>query len=183
MQHSFVPLPEPQAAGPSLSEPAEGADPVLFKAGMRRLASGICVVTAQDSQGPTGLLSTSVSSVSVDPPLLLVCINRSASAHATVTSSDGFCINILADRDEELARRFGSSAARDARFRDRDWQTMRTGSPALVGCLASFDCRCIGRVDVASHTVFFGQVVETRLWTDHDDPLLYWQGQYRVGCA
>lgn len=156
-------------------------DPALFKQGMRTLASGVSIVSTMGDDGPAGLLSTSVSSVSIDPPMLLVCINESASAHHRVQSSGAFCVNVLADTDQPIAERFGSAKMRAQRFRDRDWLPLVTGAPALAGCLASFDCKCVGNVEAASHTIFIGQVVGVKQWTEGEQPLLYWDGQYRSG--
>ena len=89
-------------------------------------------------------------------------------------------MNVLPQGDQELAVRFGSSQARAGRFAGREWQRLATGAPALVGCLASFDCIVTRALAAETHTVFFGSVTEVRLWTETIDPLLYWDGSYRV---
>ena len=105
-------------------------DAALFKSGMRRLAAGVCLVTATDRDGlRQGLVATSVISVTVEPPSLLVCVNKAASCHDPIANSGAFCVNLLADADDEVARRFGSSAARDSRFADRQWRALETGAP------------------------------------------------------
>jgi len=156
------------------------ADPASYKQGMRRLASGVTVIATEHKSERFGLLSTGVASVSADPPVLLACISRSASSHDPIAHSGRFCVNILPQGDEELAGRFGSSRVREGRFADRDWQPLATGAPALVGCLASFDCIVTRALAAETHTVFFGSVAEVRLWSETIDPLLYWDGCYRA---
>jgi flavin reductase len=154
-------------------------DAALFKTGMRRLAAGVCLVTATDRDGVRqGLIATSVISVTVEPPSLLVCVNRAASCHDTIADSGAFCVNLLTEADDEVARRFGSSAARERRFADRQWRALETGAPALDGALASFDCRVSTRVPVGSHTIFIGAVVALALREGAGAPLLYLDGDF-----
>ncbi len=149
-----------------------------FKNGMRRLASGVCVVTTKLTNGPVGLLSTSVTSVSADPPVLLFCVNKSTSSHDAFLSSKSFCVNVLEEADQVVATRFGSPDFRHIRFEDRDWQKLATGSPALKGCSVSFDCEVISQIAVSTHTIFLGHVLDIAQWTESCSPLLYWDGEY-----
>lgn len=153
-------------------------DPSAFKGGMRRLASGVSVVTTLGQFGPVGLLSTSVTSVSADPPALLVCINKSTSSHDAFVASKLFCVNVLENADQMVATRSGSPDFRQTRFQDRDWRKMATGAPALVGCSVSFDCELIAQIEVATHTIFLGQVMAVETWAEGSSPLLYWNGEY-----
>jgi len=155
-------------------------DPQSYKQGMRRLASGVTIVTTQFEGQSFGLLSTGVSSVSMNPPVLLVCVNRLASSHDPIAHSGRFCVNVLRQSDRDLANRFSSSSHRASRFIDRQWQALVTGAPGLVGCLASFDCVVTRALSAETHTVFFGDVAEVRLWSDTIDPLLYWDGTFHA---
>jgi flavin reductase len=150
---------------------------------MRRLAAGVSVIATEYQGERFGLLSTSVTSVSADPPVLLVCISRSASSHDPIAHSGRFCVNVLQQGDEELAGRFSSPKARERRFDGREWTMLATRALALVGCLASFDCVVTRLIAAETHTVFFGSVAEVRLWSEKIDPLLYWDGSYRVPAA
>jgi flavin reductase len=159
------------------------AEPGLYKRGMRRLAAGVTVIATEHQGERSGLVSTSVTSVSADPPVLLACIGKSASSHDPVAHSGRFCVNVLQRGDEELADRFSSSKQRESRFLGREWTVLATGAPALVGCLASFDCVVARSLDAETHTVFFGSVVSVRLWSVAVEPLLYWDGAYRMPAA
>jgi flavin reductase len=171
------------ADAPGASPATIVADPGLYKQGMRRLAAGVSIVATEYQGERFGLLSTSVTSLSADPPALLVCIGRSASSHDPIAHSGRFCVNVLQQGDEELAGRFSSPKFRDIRFDGREWTILATRAPALVGCLASFDCIVSRAITAETHTVFFGSVAEIRLWSGSIDPLLYWDGSYRTQAA
>lgn len=152
----------------------------LFKRGMRRLASGVSLITTIDDGAPHGLVATSVSSVSGDPPSLLVCVNQSASSYRPLMNTGFFCVSVLSEADEGVARAFGSKDQRDARFRGRQWATLVTGAPALVGSLASFDCRVSKTVDYETHTIFIADIAAIELWSPEIEPLLYLDGGFRT---
>jgi flavin reductase len=173
-----APVTKPRTSSTAVSANI-AADSALYKQGMRRLASGVSVIATEHRGERSGLLSTGVASVSADPPVLLACINRSASSHGPIGHSGRFCVNVLQQNDEELAGRFSSSSYREGRFLGREWISLATGAPALVGCLASFDCVVTRALTAETHTVFFGNVVEVRLWSEAIEPLLYWDGSYR----
>lgn len=154
-------------------------EPALFKQGMRRLASGVSLVTTIRDGVPHGFLATSVSSVSAAPdPCLLVCVNRSASAHDPIQASGVFCINLLGVDEQAWAEGF-SDRPRERRFHDRNWTSLATGAPALPGAVASFDCEVAKVVEVNSHTLFIGHVVALALADRAGDPLLYCDGRFR----
>lgn len=92
----------------------------LFKSGMRRLAAGVSLITTTFNGEHHGLVATSVCSVSAEPPSLLVCVNQVASSHSAIQQAGFFCVNLLAQDDDELAKRFSDPAARATRFADRE---------------------------------------------------------------
>lgn len=153
-------------------------DSDLFKRGMRRLASGVSIVTTYENSERHGMAATSVCSVSADAPALLVCVNRLATTHAVIRRAGFFCVNLLAENDDELARRFSTPLKRESRFDDRQWTTLVTQAPALVGSLASFDCEVVETLDVQSHTVFIGHVKAVELWRENVVPLVYLDGRF-----
>jgi flavin reductase len=154
-------------------------DPALFKAGMRRLACGVWAVTTVGADGERhGMLATSVAAASADPASLLVCINRSASCHDPIHRSGAFCVNLLSEEDEQMARAFSSSEARRTRFASGDWRTLATGAPVLASALASFDCRVLNGISVGSHTVYIAEVLSVEMCRDPHAPLLYLDGGY-----
>ncbi len=155
-------------------------DADLFKSGMRRLAAGVSVVTTREGEERHGLVATSVCSVSVEPPTLLVCINRVSASHAAIRRAGFFCINLLRESDDEIARRFTTPAERERRFLDREWTMLATGAPALVGALASFDNEVVEAVEVQSHTVFIGRVKAVELWQPDIASLVYLDGGFDI---
>jgi len=155
----------------------------LFKLGMRRLAAGVSLITTRDAQGrPHGMVATSVTSVCITPPSLLTCINKTASSHDALASAGIFCVNLLAEGDDEVAMRYSSSRLREMRFGEGTWGSLETGSPVLDGAIASFDCRVTSTVEASSHTIFIGEVVAVRLREQTISPLLYLDGAF-ARCA
>lgn len=153
---------------------------VPYTSGMRRLAAGVSIVATEHEGERRGLLSTAVISVSIEPPILLVSVNRSASTHDALHASGRFCVNVLHEEDQEIAARFGSPHLRHLRFQDREWKTLVTGAPALLGALVSFDCEIVREIAIETHTLFLGRVLEARSFRSEVEPLLYVDGDYRV---
>jgi flavin reductase len=148
-----------------------------FKLGMRRLASGVSIVATTDEQGPEGFLATSVSSVAPDPwPCLLVCVNKSASSHDAFIRTKVFSVNVLAERQVDIARRFSSPELREARFEGSAWETLETGAPIYRDALASFDCRLMTIMTVQTHTVLIGHAAAVRSADTAVEPLNYYDG-------
>lgn len=151
----------------------------LFKAGMRRLAGHVCVITTAEADGTrNGLTATAVASVTVAPPTLLCCINRSASAFATVKETRRFVVNVMPESEREVASRFAGGDSGEARFTIGSWLTLATGAPVLATALVAFDCRVSDIAEVGSHGVFFGEVQALHISDGVDRPLLYLQGAY-----
>ena len=151
----------------------------LVKAGMRRLAGHVCVITtAAGDGGRNGLTATAVASVTVSPPTLLCCINRTASAFETVKDTGRFVINVMSETEREIANRFAGGDSGEARFTSGHWLTLATGAPVLASALVAFDCRVSDIAEIGSHGVFFGEVQAIHLSDGIDRPLLYLQGAY-----
>lgn len=157
-----------------------GVDPADFRKGMRSLAASVTLITTRHRGLRGGLTATAVCSVSADPPQLLACVNRSASAHDPIGEAGVFCVNVLAAQHRELARRFAGMDGIDGDERfaaGGEWQAMQTGSPALAGCPASFDCELVQAVPAGTHTIYIGRVVGVRV-TDGAEALLYADGTF-----
>lgn len=147
---------------------------------MRCLASGVSLISTRGTDGnPHGLVATSVVSVSAEPPILLVCVNRSASMHDHLVGSGSFCVNFLGDRHEPLSRRFSSAADRRARFSDPIWTRLETGAPVLKDALAALDCRVTEMLPATSHSIFLGAVLGVAVASMAVPPLVYFDGRYR----
>ncbi|MCB1341529.1 MAG: flavin reductase [Pseudooceanicola sp.] len=141
--------------------------------------SSVCVITTEVDGQRFGLTATAVSSVSADPPRLLVCINKSGLTHDKVLAAGHFCVNVLAEHQDVVAMVFaGMGGARDDRFATGEWTTLKTGAPALVGAAAVFDCVLGETSGQATHTVLFGDVVATS-HVKGQDTLLYGVRRFR----
>jgi flavin reductase (DIM6/NTAB) family NADH-FMN oxidoreductase RutF len=158
-----------------LDEPA----PDLFKAAMRNLAGGVSVISAGRGEARSGLTATSVSSLSLEPPSLLVCLRRASATLATITAHRAFGVNMLSADHRHLAERFAGQAGISgaARFRDADWLTLSTGAPLLAGALAAVDCTLERLVEWSSHAIVIGRVRAIQM-SGGAGPLVYWQGHY-----
>lgn len=138
-------------------------------------ATGVTIVTTLDQQGkPCGFTANSFSSVSIDPPLLLVSIAKSAYGCDAFVASNGFAVNILCADQRELSNRFASAGA--DKFADLDWQIEENGSPLIKGVIAWFDCRHFQQVDAGDHIVLIGEVV--RYQHNTHSPLGFCRGAY-----
>jgi len=158
-------------------------DPARFKAGMRHLAASVALVTTRHAGQRGGLTATAVCSVSADPPQILACVNKSASAHDPLGEAGIFCVNILAPAHRRIAERFAGmdGIEGDARFEGMgSWSTLVTGAPALAGCPVSFDCRLVARLAAGTHTIYVGEIVELAL-DPTARPLLYADGRFIAG--
>jgi flavin reductase (DIM6/NTAB) family NADH-FMN oxidoreductase RutF len=158
-------------------------DAAAFKKGMRHLAASVTLITTRHRDLRGGLTATAVCSVSADPPQILVCVNKSASAHDTIGEAGFFCINILAPDHRKIAERFAGmhGIEGDERFLDLgEWSTLTTGAPVLKGCPVSFDCKLVTEVSAGTHTIYIGQIVDLALDPDAH-ALLYADGNFVHG--
>lgn len=143
---------------------------------MGHFATGVAVITTRDLDGkPYGLTANALCSVSLDPPLLLVCVDKRAESHPAFGRSGAFAINILAREHEDLSRRFAVSGG--DKFVDVAHSSGVTGVPLLEGALGAVECRVVAEHDAGDHTIFIGKVEE--LVASEGDPLLFFRGKYR----
>lgn len=150
----------------------------LFIKGMRQVANSVAVVTTTGSAGRHGATVSAFSSVSADPPQLLVCL-RSASRIAAAVEANGlFCLNILSGRHPHLAERFSGNhdSTVSDRFEDIDYHDADRKWVVLPHA-AAFGCEISNRLVCGTHTIFVGQVRAVQ--TSTDDPLTYQQGRFR----
>lgn len=150
-------------------------DSAYFRSLMGRFATGVTVVTVTDSEGsPMGMTVNSLSSISLDPPLVSVCIDHSAGMHRVLTESPGFVINVLAADQEPLSRQFAEG--RPDRFDGVGHHPDSMGNPVLEGVLAHFECVTHSTIEAGDHTLFLGLVVGGATGTGV--PLLFYRGGY-----
>ena len=152
-----------------------GVEAAQFRQLMGRFATGVSVVTARGAGGhPAGMTASSVASVSLDPPLLLVAVDRQNDMHDALLAAADFAINILAADQEAMARRFAAVEAN--RFDGVGYREGRRGVPLIDGALAHIECAKHAAVPSGDHTVFFGLVTGGEV--SERRPLLYSRGGY-----
>ena len=151
-------------------------DPFEFRQLCGRFATGITVISALDPQGlPGGMTANSFASVSLDPPLVSVGIDLSASIHAVLLNAPHFTINILEAHQEALSRRFASGLV--DRFEGVGWQRGRADQVLIDGALAHIICERWSTIPAGDHTILIGRVIGGAA-ADHGRPLLYYRGGY-----
>lgn len=148
-----------------------------FKLGMRSLAHAVNVITAAHGAHRYGMTATAVCSATVEPPTVLVCLNRKSATHGGVTKSKAFCVNVLRAEDSDVSNLFSGAQSGEGRFGSREWSKLATGSPVLLDALVSFDCRVVKKLVHGAHTIFLGQVQQV-VFGKKGRPLLYAEGQY-----
>lgn len=161
-----------------ISTPEDIAD--TFRASMRVFAAGVSLVTSRDEHGDFhGMAVTSSTSLSLDPPSMLVAVNRSASVYPVMKNSGLFCINILTHKHAEILANFSRSDLRHLRFSEECWFSSDDGLPILGDALAAMLCVVEESHDFGSHTVFFGRVKEVRVSNmdcQEDGPIIWMNG-------
>lgn len=155
---------------------AHAADPAAFRAVMRRHPSGVTVVTSLREGEPRGITLSAFASVSSDPPMLLICVNREARSYLYISSSRIFCVNLLSIDQRELAERF-SGRIKERQFEDIAWSTDVTGAPVLDGTIGHFDCAVDAEHHAGSHSIFIGRVLACA--QRPGAPLGYYEGAFR----
>ena len=152
-----------------------GVDPAQFRQLLGRFATGVTVLTTRDPDGrPIGMTASSVASVSLRPPLVLVSVDKANDMHGALRTAQRFVLNVLAADQEALSRRFALD--HPDRFEGISYRETKHGMPVLEGVLASIECEKQGEAPGGDHTVFFGLVTGGAV-TDRS-PLLYYRGGY-----
>ena len=152
-------------------------DGTTFRQAMRHLAAGVCVVTTIDHMGTMlGLTATSVTSVSLEPPLVLVCVDNRSRTIAPLKGGAPFVVHFLAHGQEELARRFATFLP--DKLAGVDYQLTPGGCPRLAGVLSSVECVAQHIYAGGDHTIIVGRVVDCQAGAGETRPLMYFAGQY-----
>lgn len=161
--------------------PAPALEAATFKDAMRRLVGGVSVITAGTDEARTGLTVTSAHSLSIDPPTMLACVNRGASAWPVIRRERCFCVNILDARHQHIADRFtGRDGAKGAdRYEGARWRQFATGAFGLEDALAAIDCAVDEIIERHSHGIIIGSVQAIHLGSGRE-ALVYGHGRYRT---
>jgi flavin reductase (DIM6/NTAB) family NADH-FMN oxidoreductase RutF len=162
--------------------------PASFREAMRKLAASVMIVTSRDQEGqPHGMVASSVISVSMDPPSMLVAVNRDASLHPVLLRSRHFCVNLLSDGQHHLVTPFSQPSLRSQRFRSDDWHNAWSSDterlPWLPDAPAVIDCAVELATEYGTHTLFVGRVLSVHCGSAASDatvPLVWLAGQRAV---
>jgi len=158
----------------------DSVDRTAFRDGMSRLGSAVSVVTTKSIGKRYGFTASAVCSVSDTPATLLVCINRAGSSFHAFENARHFCINTLMPGQENIANLFGGRTPVDDRFALGEWKDGLTGVPVLTNASVSFECELTNALDVATHRVLFGRVIDIRE-NEEQATLLYCMRRYLNG--
>lgn len=149
-----------------------------FRRVMGRFATGVTIITSRLGDGSHGMTANAVASVSLNPPLVLVCVDESADSHDIIDESGAFAVSILGRDQEHLARVFAVKEAPGSHSLDEVPHHVRaTGAPIIDGSVAYLDCRVVGRHRAGDHTIFIGEVVDASPLADQP-PLVFYEGRY-----
>ena len=155
-----------------MSQPDSGQ----FREVMGRFPTGVAVVSARaDGSTVWGLTVNSFTSVSLEPPLILVCIDRGAASHDKLIAAETFAISMLAEDQADIARRFAAEPV-ETRFEDVAWRNASDGSPVLEGAAAWLECLTSGVMPGGDHSIVLGRVIASG--SSDRGALLFFRGDY-----
>jgi flavin reductase len=163
------------------AQPRPADEGKVLRSVLGRFATGVTVVAAGQDM-PCGMTANSFTSVSVNPPLILVCVNKRAAAHSVVVDSGAFAVSVLSAGQEQVARYFAnhSRPRGEGEFGAVGWSpARRTGSPILHGALAWLDCALTATYDGGDHTIFLGSVLDSGFGSESDVLLFFAGGFHR----
>lgn len=168
--------PRPASAEPAVEAAVqEAVTPLAMREALGRYATGVTIVTCLDAElGRVGLTVSSFNALSLTPPLVLWSLRRESSLLAAFQRATHFAVNVLAEDQLALSRRFASR--RDDKFEEGSWQPGAGGAPLLAGSVAVFECETLTRQEAGDHILFIGQV--RALASADGAPLLYQTGHY-----
>ncbi len=141
-----------------------------------RWATGVTIVTARAGERIHGMTVSAFTEVSLEPPLVLICIDKASNTQPVIAEGGVFAVNILAQGQEPLATLFACDGTEDRRFSDLHYETGATGAPLIAGSVASLDCRLETAHEAGDHIIYVGEVVGLQL--SDGDPLLFYNRGY-----
>lgn len=149
---------------------------VEFRKALRHWTSGVTILTSRLGSRVHGMTVSAFTSVSLHPPLVLVCAEMTSETNSLIAEAGVFAANILGADQVALATRFASKQDEFRRFEGLSWREGPTGSPWLPGCLAQLDCRVVAAHDAGDHVIYVGEVEATEI--THRRPLVYFESGY-----
>jgi flavin reductase (DIM6/NTAB) family NADH-FMN oxidoreductase RutF len=148
-----------------------------LRIGLRALAKAVTVISCRHGSRRYAMTATAVNELSMDPPSMLICVNKSASLFAPLAEGANFCINILQATQAEISAICSGKARGEARFAVGSWRDSPLGPPYLQEAQASFVCRNVSKLEFGTHGIFVGQVEQVYM-REQKNPLVYMDGRY-----
>jgi len=149
-----------------------------FRHALGHWASGVAIVTSAAGDRIHGMTVSAFSSVSLDPPLVLVCADKTSHTLVLIEESGVFAVNVLSHGQQALSNRFASKKDEDRRFEGLAWRRGATGAPLLPGVLGAIDCRVVAAHDAGDHVIYVGRVETAEVLAG--EPLVYYASRYRA---
>ena len=154
-------------------------DPKQYRNIIGQFATGVTIVTTAVDGWLHGMTANAITSVSLDPLLLLVCVDKEAHTHDHLSRAGSFTVNILAENQQDISNTFAtSSKPEEGRLQGFEYRLGANGAPIIEGCLSHIECEVTERTDGGDHTIFIGQVLAAETYREAP-PLLFYQGTYR----
>ncbi len=153
-----------------------------FRDAMSRIATAVSIITTDGPEGRHGMTASAVASVSDEPATILACINRTTKMNQRLKANGAMCVNVLGDRHDAVSMIFANAGSTlEERFGICDWQSLATGAPAMSDAAIALDCEIVEVAEVATHSVFFGELRALRM-AESASPLLYYnRGFHSIG--
>jgi flavin reductase (DIM6/NTAB) family NADH-FMN oxidoreductase RutF len=150
-------------------------DDAQFKLAMSHFASGVTVVTTEHEGKPFGMTVAAFSSLSLHPPLVLVCVEKTVKTHDAIAGAGKFGVSILSSTQADISNRFASRS--EDKFAETEVVRGELGVPLIDGAITRLECRVSERLEGGDHTIFVGEVVDAK--TEEGEPLVYFRSGYR----
>lgn len=147
-----------------------------FRHAMGSFPTGVTIVTAADGESARAMTANSMTSVSLEPPSVLVCVNRARGLYGLIKSSQAFCVHILRSNQEALARACSQTGSPETMLKGVPYRAGKTGAPIIDGALGYIECKVAATLDFGTHTIYVGEVVEVT--AAEGEPLLFYRGRY-----
>jgi flavin reductase (DIM6/NTAB) family NADH-FMN oxidoreductase RutF len=155
--------------------------PEQFRKVLSQFATGVTIITLKNQDGLHGLTVNAFSAVSLEPPLILICIQKNGASHAALSQAGQFVVNILSAGQRALAERFASSKLDgEQRFQGVHHRPTQNGHPVLNNTLGYLECRIADEIAAGDHVIFLGQVEQAAINTDSARPLLFFNSQFHT---
>ena len=151
--------------------------PAVFRAAMRRLAASVSIVVANGENGPVGIAATSITSLTIDPPAMLVCVNRATGLHALLMPTAPLSVSLLSRNQRDVSAAFGGGLPRDERFTVGTWTNGGNGLPVLAEAQATFECVIDAMLAYGTHSIVIARVLRAKA-DGAVAPLIFQDGGY-----